>query len=84
MYRIDVKRGARKDLESLPPALRRRVSAAIDQLAQEPRPPSSIKLAGLGMYRIRVGDYCVIYDVDDPAQAIIILRIRHRREAYRP
>jgi mRNA interferase RelE/StbE len=54
-------------------------------LAQNPRPPGCRKLHGSGHddYRIRVGDYRILYEVDDTAPTVRIMRVRHRREAYR-
>jgi mRNA interferase RelE/StbE len=60
-----------------------RIRTAIDSLAGDPRPRGAVKLAGRNDYRIRVGDYRVIYAVDDEERLIIVARIAHRREVYR-
>jgi mRNA interferase RelE/StbE len=57
--------------------------AAIDALADDPRPSGCAKLAGRDDYRIRVGDYRVVYAVDDDKRVVLIARIAHRREVYR-
>jgi mRNA interferase RelE/StbE len=63
--------------------LRDRVAGAIDGLANDPRPPGTAKLVGRDDYRIRVGDYRIVYAVDDDARLVLIARIAHRREVYR-
>jgi mRNA interferase RelE/StbE len=60
-----------------------RVRAAVDALASEPRPAGCTKLAGRDDYRIRAGDYRVVYAVDDGERVVIVARIAHRREVYR-
>lgn len=59
--------------------------AAVRALGAVPRPPGARKLQGSGRddYRIRIGDYRVLYEVDDTARVVRIMRVRHRREAYR-
>ncbi len=83
MYSIRVLRVALKDMEDLPRDYARLVSQHIDQLAQNPRPAGAIKLQGESGYRIRVGVYRILYDVDDKEQTVIVYRVKHRREAYR-
>jgi mRNA interferase RelE/StbE len=63
--------------------LRDRIRSAIDSLTTEPRPHGVIKLAGRDDYRIRVGDYRVVYAVDDDELLVLVARIAHRREVYR-
>ena len=60
-----------------------RIAAAIDDLAINPRPPGAAKLAGRGDFRIRVGDYRIVYAVDDAEDVVLIARIAHRRDIYR-
>jgi mRNA interferase RelE/StbE len=61
-----------------------RLRAAIDGLTQNARPSGCVKLAGEpDLYRIRVGDYRIIYQVDDPKLTVLVLSIAHRREIYR-
>jgi mRNA interferase RelE/StbE len=85
MHEVVLAAQAERDLKRLPAALFRRVIAAVRALAAAPRPPGARKLHGSGRddYRIRVGDYRVLYEVDDKARAVRIMRVRHRREAYR-
>ena len=82
-YRIDFARSARKQLESLPDAIAMRVLTRIEVLARTPRPHGCRKLVGSDdLWRIRVGDYRVIYSIDDGKQIIDVNAVRHRREAY--
>lgn len=60
-----------------------RIAAAIDGLAINPRPTGSVKLAGRDDFRLRVGDYRIVYPVDDAEDLVIIARIAHRRDVYR-
>lgn len=60
-----------------------RIAAAIDGLATNPRPAGAVKLAGRDDFRIRVGDYRLVYAVDDSERLVIVARIAHRRDAYR-
>ena len=84
MLEVLFERGAEKDLNRLAPDIFQRVINAIHGLKESPRPPGSKKLAGSPPgWRIRVGDYRIIYDIDDRAKCVRVLRIRHRREVYR-
>ena len=85
MHEVVLAAQAERDLKRLPAALFRRVIAAVRALGAVPRPPGSRKLHGSGRddYRIRVGDSRVLYEVDDSARVVLIMRVRHRREASR-
>ena len=64
--------------------LRERIDDAVRQLADQPRPPGVTKLAGTSHdWRVRVGDYRVLYEVDDEDRKVVVWRIAHRREVYR-
>jgi mRNA interferase RelE/StbE len=83
-YNIVFKPSVEKDLRSLPKSVIARVLRQIEALRENPFPRQSVKLAGAEqLYRIRVGDYRVVYAVDKEAQEIIVQYIRHRREVYR-
>lgn len=84
MYRVLLERGAEKDLARLTSEIHDRVIAGIKNLAANPRPPGCRKLAGTANdWRIRVGDYRVIYEIADEIRIVRINRVRHRREVYR-
>jgi len=83
-YPIEFTRPAERDLRRLDRMMVPRVVQAIDALAQEPRPPGVRKLVGSEhTYRIRVGDYRVVYLLEDKAPCVLVVRIRHRGEVYR-
>lgn len=82
-YTVEIKRSAEKEMESLPREIHTRVTAKIVSLEMNPRPTGIRKLQGTEGYRLRVGDYRVLYTVDDRAQTVVIYSVAHRREAYR-
>jgi mRNA interferase RelE/StbE len=83
-YTLQFARPARKELEPLPKKLRESIIAAIEALQDDPRPHGCKKLKGSkNAYRIRVGDYRVVYEVYDDKVVVFIVRVRHRKDAYR-
>ena len=82
-YRVEVLSGAERELSRLGPVLLRRVSLVLERLAANPRAHGAERLTGVDAYRLRVGDYRVIYEVNDTTRVIYVLRIRHRGDAYR-
>jgi mRNA interferase RelE/StbE len=84
MYKLFVGKSARKELDDLPDKEFHKIDEAILALEEEPRPvPQSKKLKGEDRRRLRVGDYRVIYSVEEKEKRVVIHRVRHRREAYR-
>lgn len=84
MYRVFVERSAEKDLRRLSLDVRTRVADALGGLASNPRPAGSRKLAGTKHdWRLRVGDYRVIYEIADEIRVVRVYRVRHRRDVYR-
>jgi len=82
-YSITFSRSARKELEALSNPLIQRIFPKIEALNVEPRPSGCRKLQGFeNLWRIRVGDYRVIYSVDDNLRIVDIVAVRHRRQAY--
>ena len=84
-YRILIKRSASKELEAVAQKTdRQRIVARIHALAGEPRPSGCEKLAGHDdRYRVRQGDYRIVYAVDDSQRSVTIFKVGHRREVYR-
>ena len=83
-YSVVFVRTARRELEALPPELAERILRKIRLLSRVPRQSGSKKLKGsFDLWRIRVGDYRVVYEIFDEAKNIEISYIRHRREVYR-
>jgi mRNA interferase RelE/StbE len=82
-YSVEVKPAARKELEALPGHVLVRVVRRIESLGSAPRPVGCRKLKGYkDQWRIRVGDWRVVYIIDDGAKLISVARIAHRREVY--
>jgi mRNA interferase RelE/StbE len=85
VYRLLIKRSAERDLRRLPRPLFQRISRNILALGDDPRPAGARKLKGaLEGWRIRVGDYRVIYQIDDGNHRVTVVRVRHRRDVYGP
>jgi mRNA interferase RelE/StbE len=82
-YRVHIKRSAEKELDNLPGRLRSRIAARLLALENDPRPAGVKKLQGEDAYRLRVGDYRVLYTIDDTEMLVTIYAIGHRREVYR-
>ncbi len=82
-YRISLVPSAARQLKRLERPTQRRIRDAIDALADDPRPQRCSKLSGLDAYRIRVGDYRVIYQIRDDRLVVLVVRIAHRADAYR-
>jgi len=82
-YRLQIKRSAEKELRGLPKEDLARVARRIEQLKNDPRPPGCEKLFDVDCYRVRQGDYRILYTVDDKQRVIEIYKIGHRREVYR-
>jgi len=82
-YKLLIKPSAAKELEELPKKDRQRIVAKIRGLATDPRPPGSEKLSGEEKYRVRQGNYRIIYSIEDETITITVVKIGHRREVYR-
>ena len=82
-YSLEIKRSAATELARVPPTDRRRIVARISALADDPRPPGAEKLSDQERYRIRQGDYRILYEIEDQVLRVIVVKIGHRREVYR-
>ena len=82
-YKIEIKRSALKEIHSLPKKNLKRVLAKIESLAENPRPFDSQKLSSQEKYRVRVGDYRILYSIEDNILIVFIVKVAHRREVYR-
>ncbi|MDN5666880.1 MAG: type II toxin-antitoxin system RelE/ParE family toxin [Renibacterium salmoninarum] len=81
-YQIEVLPPAARQIRKLPPEARRRVQAAIELIAETPRPPGAKKLVGRVEWRVRTGDYRVLYRIEDHRLMIVVVAAGHRREIY--
>lgn len=83
-YRIEFVKQAAKQFKALPTQEQQRLQPKIDALATEPRPVGVVKLSGeQDLYRIRVGDYRIIYNIQGDQLLILVVKIGHRRDVYR-
>jgi mRNA interferase RelE/StbE len=82
-YSLDIKRSAAKEISDLRKADCQRIVAKIQLLASNPRPNGCEKLSGAEKYRIRQGDYRILYEIDDSIKLVTIVKIGNRREVYR-
>ena len=84
MYTVKIKPSALEELKRVPGRVRDRIKTAVESLKITPRPPGVRKIAGReNLYRFRVGDYRVIYEIDDEVKTVRIYGVRKRDEAYR-
>ena len=83
MYALTYDRRIEKDVRRIPKSERVTIFRHIEQLAENPRRSQVEKLTGAEGYRLRVGDYRVLFTIDDPSHTVTIYRVRHRRDAYR-
>ena len=83
-YEIIIRPTAEKSLDKIPRPSRRRIADALDKLREDPRPAGVVKLSGEdNLWRIRVGDYRVVYEIHDDRLIVLVLRVAHRKDVYR-
>ena len=82
-YRITFAPSAARQLRKLDPPARRRIQAAVELLSAEPRPPAATQLVGgAGEWRVRTGDYRIVYEINDGELLVLVLAVGHRRDIY--
>jgi len=82
-YRIEFRPAALRELRKIDRSTQPRIQGAISLLAIDPRPPASRPLRGRDGYRLRVGDYRIMYTIDDGILLIVVVTIGHRRDVYK-
>jgi len=82
-YKIVVKKSVAKDLKSIPKKDVKRIVSAIQKLADDPRPPQSKKLSGQERFRIRQGNYRILYTIEDNRLVVCVVKVGNRRDMYR-
>lgn len=84
IFRVTLSPAATRQLRKLDPPARRRIQAAIELMATEPRPPAATQLVGgAGEWRVRTGDHRIVYEIRDDELLVLVLAVGHRREVYR-
>ncbi len=83
MYQLEISRTAHRQIIALPPSTQERINRVISLLSENPRHPGSKKLTGREGYRIRVGDYRILYQIDDASKMVMVFRVRARGDVYR-
>jgi mRNA interferase RelE/StbE len=81
-YRVELKKSVLKEFDSLPRKDLQRILVAIESLADDPRPPQSKKLSGLEQYRLRQGNYRILYSIKDDLLIVFVVAVGHRKEIY--
>ena len=83
-YSVQIEKPAWDELMAIPEKMRERLFTALESLEVEPRPSGVVKLAGADdLYRIRVGDYRIIYSIEDQVKIVLVEKVGHRRDVYR-
>jgi mRNA interferase RelE/StbE len=84
VYRIEFRPAALREMRRIGKPFKSRIATAIAVLAETPRPPGCVRLQGSdGFYRIRVGDYRIVYSIEDRLLVVYVIRIAHRKDVYR-
>ena len=83
-YRVYLKQSAARELNRVPDRDLRRIVRRIRLLAENPRPAGCEKLSAQERYRVRQGDYRIVYSIDDDAKTVCVVKVGHRSEVYRP
>lgn len=81
-YRIEIAAAAERQILKLEASVRRRIFKKLDSLAINPRPAGVEKLTAVDAYRVRVGDYRIIYDIDDATTTVVVHKVGNRRDVY--
>ena len=82
-YEVRILQAAEREMDKLPSTVHSRISRRLLSLEDNPRPRGAKKLSGRDEYRLRIGDYRVLYTVDDKDSAVTVFAVGHRREVYR-
>ena len=82
-YELVVRPSVSKDTEDIPTNDLKKILLKMKALCDDPRPPGSVKLSGMEYYRVRHGDYRIIYEIEDTRLIVVVVKVGHRREIYR-
>ena len=82
-YDLVLRPSVSRDVKGIPRHDLQRILERIEALRDDPRPPGAVKLSGMEYYRVRQGDYRIVYEIQDAVVVVIVVKIGHRREIYR-
>ncbi len=82
-YELVFRKSVARELRGIPTRDLRKILAAIESLAEQPRPTGSEKLSGQERYRLRQGDYRIVYEILGEVQRVVVVKVGHRRDVYR-
>lgn len=82
-YELVIRPSVAKDTRAIPTGDMTKILRKMELLRDDPHPPGSVKLSGQEYYRVRQGDYRIIYQVEDERLIVIVVKVRHRRDVYR-
>lgn len=82
-YSLEIKRSVARDVEGIPKRDLRRIMDRIEALRDDPRPPGCVKLSGQEYYRVRQGNYRIVYEIVDDRLVVVVIAVGHRRDVYR-
>ena len=82
-FELLIRPSVAKDVQGIPQSDLRRILARIESLRENPRPPGCVRLSASECYRIRQGDYRIVYEIHDDRVVVIVVRVGHRRDVYR-
>ena len=84
VYKVFLEKRAEREIKKLPAEIFYRITPKLKTLSENPKPPGCRKITGAKSdWRIRIGDYRIIYEIDEQEKAVKVMRIRHRRDVYR-
>ena len=82
-YDLFIRQSVSKDTKNIPSKDLKKILQKLELLRDDPRPPGSVKLSGMEYYRVRQGDYRIIYEIEDNRLIVVVIKVGHRREIYR-
>lgn len=82
-YRVSIEKAASKEIRKIHPTDQRRIVRKLDELADDPRHPGCAPMRGSDLWKVRVGNYRIVYEIGDELLVVVVVRVRHRKDVYR-
>ena len=82
-YKVEIKKSAIKELHAIPGKYLKKIVSSIRSLSDDPRPKGCVKISGRERYRIRIGNYRILYSIEDEILVVYVVKIGHRKDVYR-